>query len=190
METSELYFVETRSLLGRLIDPTPIVLASREENMLPLTHDAIESYELGVYVTKGIGKGAPVLGYVACKEIVSHGNISTEPTGLPEDIQGAVAIVGCLYLERLIRGRGIATQLVDHITGRIFQNHDEVVACLAQCNEASFGTFVRNDYQPMTKYQSLIPPARDKKPLLATRSRWLAHKTYQTMYNGGESWRA
>jgi hypothetical protein len=190
MENLELYFTTAKSLLGRLVDPTPIIEASCQENMLPLTHFAFADHKLGIYVTGGVGKGAPVLGYAACKEFITITDQEKPFTGLPEGVNGDVAVVGSLYLDKSIRGIGIASQLVSYITSRIFTCNENVQACLSQCNQASYRAFARNDYQPMTKDQAVIRPAIGKVTLIETRSRWSAHENYQSMYNRGKLWKS
>lgn len=146
--TAELFLVDAHSLLGQQVDPEPLLSGIRSADMPSIEANDIATHDIGLFLTEGIGKGAPAVGYVACKG-THTGSLNHEL-----DIGGGVmtdaelAEVGSLYLPNRYRGRGIGRLLVNTITDRTFTKHPLLLACTANCNQLSAPAFKAVGYIP------------------------------------------
>lgn len=188
MKENELFFVETQSCLGQLVDAANLVTATQFENMLSLTAEDFTSHEIGVFVTEGLGKGVRAIGYAACKSIFEKTSEKQEAYyGLAEDLN-SFGLIGGLYLNKDIRGQGIARQLIEHVTKLTFDRFEDIEACAANCNSLSYQGFIAAGYQPMTSEQQIVSKYSDKTPLVLMRDKWAWHQLYQKMYNREDLW--
>lgn len=125
MTKPELHLIDTHSQLGELVDSTHLIQATKTEAMDGLTAGSIAEHAIGIYLTEGIGKNVPAVGYVACKRIISK----------------SIGMIGGLYVMPRYRDLGLAKQLTHEVTNRTFANNPDISFCQAYCNELSASVF-------------------------------------------------
>lgn len=170
MEKTELFFVDLHSRLGKLVDTALLINGSQSENMIALTAEDFIENRSGLFVTAGLGRDAPAVGYIACRNITETVPDSDLSALMPEKSVHEYAVIGGLYLVKSIRGRGIARQLVQRMTDKIFADFETVDGCAAHCNADSLPAFATYGYQPMSTRQQLFEPVPGKTPVLLPRN--------------------
>ena len=169
----QLIYVDAMSERGQALDKSRLFQLSEEENahiltMDVLTADNIKDHLLGILVCSGANTDSRALAHIACKKVYDPGLVNGKlPTS---ESAGPFAEIVGLLVDPVIRGQGIATELIKRITERTFTTMTDVDACIASCNPASLRVFAKAGYVPMDPSQQVFELAPRFKPMIITKS--------------------
>jgi GNAT superfamily N-acetyltransferase len=182
-----IYYVDLKGRDAERIDREALAAASQTENMLPLSAREFEQHRVGIFAAEELWAGPrqklPPIGYAACRKIVQWGAAPGLPAGEPTSY---LAVIGSLYVAPDFRGAVVARahgqkvtlaqKLVQMVTNRAFRNFSEVEMCVAACNQASLGAFLKCYVQPEEKLAHALGEAigatADKTIVAINRADW------------------
>ena len=147
---SEIFIVDSHSVIGEQVNPVPIITASRMSDMASLGRADFDKHPVGFFVTEGLGKLSLPVGYIGCKYLFPP----TSSSKLDEEH----AMIGSQYLAEQFRGlrvgdgqQKLSTVLVEMTTPAVFDRFPTVTTCVAKCGEISTSSFVNAGYKPGAK---------------------------------------
>ncbi len=140
--STEFFIVDSHSFLGELVDCSALLAVTAQE---ALTFASISSHELGLFLTEGVGNGAPAIGYVACTEILAGEDIA----GIAAPPGKEFAVLGGLSVKLGYPHRSLGRLLAASINERVLDTWPDLAGCVADCNSKTAPAFVASGYEPV-----------------------------------------
>jgi len=171
MEENGLSIISTK-VLNQLQQEKLITEMPTDDSLLHVNIEEMQNWPLGLTL---VSKDRKPIGQIACKTIfrqlvpINHNKRQSNNDYVSREF----ALIGAMYVNKAMRGYGLAKVLLSQLTEETFNFYPNVCAAVANCNTYSAKVFSALSYYPSPLRPPLLPQKQGKTTYELTRNIWI-----------------